>query len=116
MCKLHNTVNKQNNKPEFPCEQVKLDLMYLKNCNECREKFEDGEAHKAAVLSLFSLPLLSPSLASLPHARTRTHPYAFAHERAHTRTSDLEHCVHKNTPAHTHTHTHTYTHTHTHTR
>jgi len=49
MCKLHNTVNKQNNKPEFPCEQHKLDLMYLKNCNECKEKFEDGEAHKAAV-------------------------------------------------------------------
>ena len=49
MCKLHNTVNKQNNKPEFPCEQVKLDLMYLRNCNECKEKFEDGEAHKLAV-------------------------------------------------------------------
>jgi len=49
MCKLHNTVNKQNNKPEFPCEQVKLDLMYLRNCNECKEKFEEGEAHKAAV-------------------------------------------------------------------
>lgn len=49
MCKLHNTVNVQNNKPEFPCDQVKLDLMYLKNCNECKEKFEDGEAHKAAI-------------------------------------------------------------------
>ena len=23
--------------------------MYLRNCNECKEKFEDGEAHKAAV-------------------------------------------------------------------
>ena len=49
MCKLHNTVSKQNGKPEFPCEQVKLDLMYLKNCNECKEKFGDGEAHKASI-------------------------------------------------------------------
>jgi len=49
MCKLHNSVNQQNKKAEFPCEQVKLDLMYLKNCNECKEKFEDGEAHKAAI-------------------------------------------------------------------
>lgn len=49
MCKLHNTVNVQNNKPEFPCQQHKLDLLYLKNCNECKEKFEDGEVHKHAI-------------------------------------------------------------------
>ena len=94
MCKLHNTVNKQNNKPEFPCEQHKLDLMYLKNCNECKEKFEDGEAHKAAVLSLFSLSLsLSLSLASLPHAcPARTHTRL--QRRVHTHAcSSSTHCT-----------------------
>jgi len=92
MCKLHNTVNKQNNKPEFPCEQHKLDLMYLKNCNECKEKFEDGEAHKAAVLSLFSLSL-SLSLASLPHAcPARTHTRL--QRRVHTHAcSSSTHCT-----------------------
>ena len=98
MCKLHNTVNKQNNKPEFPCEQHKLDLMYLKNCNECKEKFEDGEAHKAAVLSLFSLSLslsLSPlSRTHAPHAPIRVC------RGVCTRTPvALQHIVHKNTRA-----------------
>lgn len=76
MCKLHNTVNVQNNKPEFPCDQVKLDLMYLKNCNECKEKFEDGEAHKAAVLlSPAPLSRLAPAPLSRALLCARTHPF-----------------------------------------
>jgi len=49
MCKLHNIVNKQKGKEEFSCEQHRLDLMYLKSCSECTEKFEDGKTHEAMI-------------------------------------------------------------------
>ena len=60
MCKLHNSVNRQNGKAEFPCEQHKLDLMYLKSCSECKEKFDDGAVHQAMIPWSASLYARSP--------------------------------------------------------
>lgn len=61
LCKLHNIVNKQTGKPTFDCDPLQLDLMYLRDCTECKEKSEPGEVHKKAVAWSASLYAKDPA-------------------------------------------------------
>jgi FAD-linked sulfhydryl oxidase len=38
LCRLHNIVNRDVGNPEFNCEPITLDMLYLKNCGDCQVK------------------------------------------------------------------------------
>jgi len=44
-CELHNAFNQELGKPQFDCNPFKLDLIYLKDCGECKLDPKTGEIY-----------------------------------------------------------------------